>query len=131
MRKAILGACAILVVLLAGLFLLSADEKVEAAIIKVGGMECGNCASKVESALTGIEGVKSVKVSLEDKIVRVNYVTSLTDVSSLEKAIAQLGYEAGNTKAAVAHDDKAVHEESCEDDGSADCCGEKFVQPST
>jgi copper chaperone CopZ len=131
MRNAIIGAGAIVVLVLAGLFLLSADDNIEAATIKVDGMSCDNCASKIEKTLTSMDGVKAATVSLDDKMVRVNYIPALTDVPALEQAIAKLGYTAGNTNAEPVSNDKATHSDICEDEGGADCCAQKSIQPST
>ena len=130
MRKAIISACAIVVLVLVGMLILSAGDKVESAVIKVDGMSCDNCADKIEGALSALEGVKSVSVSLDDKAAKVNFVSSVTDVAHLEKAIAKLGYDAGSTKADAAHSDEAEHGAACEDKGGADCCGGKSTQPS-
>jgi copper ion binding protein len=131
MRKAIISACAVVVLAMIGLVVLSAGDKVESAVIKVYGMSCDNCVSKIESTLSELDGVKSVTVSLEDKIARVSYLASQTDVPRLEKAIAKLGYDAGATKAEAAHNDRLLRGEACKKESAAGCCGEKSVQPST
>ncbi len=130
MRRAIISACAFVALVVIGMVILSASDKVESAVIKVDGMSCNNCADKIEGALSALEGVKSVSVSLEDKAAKVNFVSSVTDVAHLEKAIAKLGYDAGSTKADAPHSDEAEHGASCEEKGDADCCGGKSTQPS-
>jgi copper chaperone CopZ len=126
-----ISAGAIVVLVVVGLVVLSAGDKVESAVIKVEGMSCNNCADKIEGALSTLEGVKSVSVSLEDKAAKVNFVSSLTDVPSLEKEIAKLGYDAGSTKAETPHSDEAGHGAACEGgSGGLDCCGGKSTQPS-
>ncbi len=41
------------------------------AMIKVEGMHCEKCEAKVKNALTEIDGVSKVEVSLDDKLVSV------------------------------------------------------------
>jgi len=132
MRKALIGGVMVLALVAAGLFLLSPDRNVQSAVIKVDGMTCADCADKVEGALTKLEGVKNAKVSLEDKVVRVQYVAAATDVALMEKAIAKLGYSAGSTKAAAPHDESSTHA-GCGTTGAGagDCCAKKATQPST
>lgn len=132
MRRAMISAGAIVILVLVGMMILSAGDQVESAVIKVDGMSCQNCADKIEGALGDVEGVKSVNVSLPDKIATVSYVTSRTDVTSLEQTIAKLGYDAGSTKADIPHSDEAEHGAECGDTGTTgSCCGEKSAQPST
>lgn len=134
MRKALIGASVIVAVAVVGMILLSAHEKVESAVITVDGMVCDDCVSKVESALTSIDGVKAAQASLKDNLVRVNYVASLTDVPSLEKAIAKLGYSAGNTRASAAHGESrrgGTADKACDDGGKSECCAKKSSQPTT
>jgi copper chaperone CopZ len=131
MRRALISAGAVVVLVLVGMMVLSAGDKIESAVIKVDGMRCGDCASTIEGALGEIDGVKSAKASFEEKNVSVTYAISKTDVPSLEKVIAKLGYDAGSTKAEAAHSEGAEHDAQCEDKGTGGCCEEKSSQPST
>lgn len=130
MRKVLMGGGAVVLAAVAGVMLLSTHEKVESATIAVEGMACNNCENRVEAALAGIDGVKTAEASLADRLVRVTYVAPRTDVAALEKAIADLGYNAGNTKAEKAHSAEGEHSGSCDDKGSSDCCTKKALQPS-
>lgn len=60
--------------------------------LNVEGMSCMHCAKKVETALKEVKGVKSVKVSLENKIVE---VTLKEDIATevLKRAVEDAGYE--------------------------------------
>lgn len=60
--------------------------------LNVEGMSCMHCVKKVETALKDVKGVKSVKVSLEDKIAEVTLKEDV-DLSVLKKAVEDAGYE--------------------------------------
>lgn len=59
---------------------------------RVPGMSCGHCKSAVESELRTVEGVESVEVDLETKLVAV-HGAGLED-AALRAAIDEAGYEA-------------------------------------
>ena len=58
---------------------------------KVEGMRCNHCKANVEKAVSSIQGVESVEVSLEDKTVLVKGNFTPEDV---KKAIEELGFSA-------------------------------------
>ena len=60
--------------------------------LNIEGMNCIHCVKKVENALKEIKGVKSVKVSLEDKKAEVTLKGNIDD-EVLKKAIKDAGYE--------------------------------------
>ncbi len=60
-------------------------------ILTVEGMTCGHCIGHVESALTELEGVTVLEVSLEAKKVVVESAGEI-DAESLKKAVAEAGY---------------------------------------
>ena len=64
------------------------DEKM---ILKINGMMCSHCVAHVEKALTSIDGVDSVNVSLDDKSATINGTNLNQEV--LEKAVIDAGYE--------------------------------------
>ena len=57
------------------------------------GMSCEHCVKAVTNALTGIKGVKDVKVSLEDKNAQVVFDDELTNPGVLEAAIIEEGFQ--------------------------------------
>ncbi len=59
--------------------------------IKVEGMHCNHCASKVETAVKSLDGVKSVKVDLDTKSVEIVSSTEIDRVA-LAKAIENAGF---------------------------------------
>lgn len=58
----------------------------------IDGMMCQNCVKHVTKALTELEGVFDVKVSLEEKSAEITVTEKITD-DTLKKAIADAGYE--------------------------------------
>ncbi|HCH66092.1 MAG: hypothetical protein CL927_06445 [Deltaproteobacteria bacterium] len=66
---------------------------------KVDGMSCGDCSTKVTTALKGIDGVKAAAVDYQTGETVVSIDASKTSADALVKAIADLGYTAQKTAA--------------------------------
>ena len=64
----------------------------ETTIIKIEGMKCQHCASKVLNTLEHIEGVKKVKINLDKQEAIIKSKEKL-DINILKKAITDLDYE--------------------------------------
>ena len=64
-------------------------------VIIIEGMMCQNCVKHVKKALEKLEGVSSVKVSLEDKSAEVE---GAAEDEALREAIAEAGYEAAEIR---------------------------------
>ena len=58
--------------------------------VHIEGMMCGHCQSHVEKALSGVTGVNSVDVSLENKLAVVK--GTALDKSALKTAVEEAGY---------------------------------------
>lgn len=80
-------------------------------IMKVAGMTCGGCVSKVTNALKTIAGVADVNVSLSEGEVRVQFDESRTSPQQLRSAVEGAGYGM-----AMAHGCHGQH-------GKGGCCG--------
>ena len=74
----------------------SADAKTE---VSVSTIQCGMCQKTIENGLGTVEGVKSVHVSLEDKVAHVVHDPKVANLATLETAISNLGYQANETLA--------------------------------
>ena len=61
-------------------------------VINIEGMSCSNCVKHVTKALSGVEGVKNVSVSLEDKKADVELSADVSD-EALKSAVEEEGYE--------------------------------------
>lgn len=67
--------------------------------VKIEGMKCGGCSSRVEEALSGMAGVAGVRVDLDAKLATVDvHAPSLLDAMNMlpqfVDAIKELGFEA-------------------------------------
>ena len=65
--------------------------------IFINGMSCGHCSKRVEDALKSVNGVKSVKVSLEDKKADIILKNDI-DNDVLKNAVEDVGFEVVNVK---------------------------------
>ena len=61
-------------------------------IIDVAGMRCGACAIGIELALAKKKGVKSAKVSLNERMAVVEYDPATVTSSDISKTVNDLGY---------------------------------------
>jgi len=61
-------------------------------VLKVDGMSCGHCSKKVETVLSTIDGIDSVKVELSTKDVTIN-MSKEVDEKVLVDTISKAGYE--------------------------------------
>ncbi|QPK65080.1 heavy-metal-associated domain-containing protein [Methylomonas sp. LL1] len=64
----------------------------ETVSINVSGMKCGGCENTVNTAVSAIDGVVSVKASHQDKRVDVEYDPDKTDLDEIEDAIIDAGF---------------------------------------
>ncbi len=62
-----------------------------AALLRVDGMGCGGCATRVRNGLLKVPGVLAAKVELAESVVRVNFDSSSTPVQDLLNAVADAG----------------------------------------
>ena len=67
-------------------------------LLKVSGMTCGGCTSKVTHALEAISGVSNVKVSLADGEASVQFDEGLTSPEQLKSAVQRAGYTVNAAK---------------------------------
>jgi copper chaperone len=76
-------------------------------VLKVTGMTCGGCTSKVAHALKAIPGVADVKVSLPAGEATVQYDERLTTPNQLRIALRGAGYSLDARDAARDHQSKS------------------------
>ena len=65
--------------------------------IFINGMSCGHCSKRVEDSLKSVNGVKSVKVSLDEKKADVVFKNDI-DNDVLKKAVEEVGFEVVNVQ---------------------------------
>ncbi|MDH7800142.1 MULTISPECIES: heavy metal translocating P-type ATPase [unclassified Rhizobium] len=64
-----------------------------ALIFSVGGMDCGSCAAKIETALSRLPGVADVKVSVARERLNLSLTESKTPVEKIEDTLRKLGFK--------------------------------------
>jgi len=69
-------------------------------LLKIAGMSCGGCTSKVTDALKAVSGVGEVIVSLSTGEATVQYDEQLTSPEQLKAAVKDAGYTVDATDAA-------------------------------
>lgn len=62
--------------------------------LAVSGMTCASCVAHVEGALTEIEGVTGAVVNLGLGTARVSYIPGVVTVTTMKRAVREVGYEA-------------------------------------
>lgn len=101
--------------------------------IKVKGASCEDCVTKIEKAVSKVDGVKSVNFCFKSGIAQIEFDKSKTDVTKLEAAIAAVRYDAGETKSPNPHkctEDHAKEQQKtrkgcCDHERKAKSCCEK------
>ncbi len=64
----------------------------ESVSIEVSGMKCGGCENTINTAVSAIDGVLSVKASHQEKRVDVEFDPDKTDIEEIEDAIEDAGF---------------------------------------
>ena len=75
-------------------------------LLKVTGMTCGACASKVTQALQSVSGVSAANVSLAAGEATVKYDENVTSPEQLKSAVKGAGYGVDAAGAAHGHHSK-------------------------
>jgi len=66
----------------------------EEIVIGVSGMTCQGCVRSVTSALSGLDGVAAVEVSLEQSQAKVSFDPARTTPAALREAVDAAGFDA-------------------------------------
>lgn len=64
----------------------------EKIILDIAGMRCGACAIGIELALSKKKGIKSAKISLNERMAVVEYEPTTVTASDISKAVSDIGY---------------------------------------
>ena len=81
------------------LLLISCNEESVKVTISTPTIQCGMCQKTIEMGLGRLTGISASKVDLETKTTRVVYNAEKTELTQIEKAISELGYQANETLA--------------------------------
>ena len=73
-------------------------QEVKTEKFKVFG-NCGMCESRIESAITGLEGVTKAEWDKETKMAEVSFDESKVKLDDIHKAIAKVGHDTEKEKA--------------------------------
>lgn len=65
----------------------------ETITLNVKGMSCGHCVSAVEGSVGKLNGVKEVKVDLENGKVKVEYNSATVSLDEIKETIDDQGYD--------------------------------------
>ena len=60
-------------------------------IVRIDGMRCEHCASRVKTAVSGVSGVKGVSVDLAKKTATIKFKGEFPE-ADVKKAIEELGF---------------------------------------
>lgn len=60
--------------------------------IDIGGLHCDACVTSVEKGVNTLNGIETVKVTLEDSTALVKYNASAVSINEIEKSIEKRGY---------------------------------------
>ncbi len=83
----------------------------EEIVVLLPTMQCGMCKKTIEKEVKKLDGVNDVNVVVKEKVAKVRFDKSKTDVSSIEGVIVAAGYQANDKPA-----DKEAYEKL------DDCC---------
>lgn len=61
--------------------------------LKIEGMHCTGCSTRLERVLNNLEGVEEAKVSLEEKQTTIKFDETKTNIENIKEAIADAGFK--------------------------------------
>jgi len=81
------------------LLIVSCKGDLAKAEINIPTAQCGMCAMAIEDALTKVDGVKKADVDMDALRVTVAYDIEIVNITSIESAISNAGYQANKISA--------------------------------
>ena len=61
--------------------------------LKIEGMHCAGCSTRLERVLNNLEGVETAKVSLEEKKATIKYDETKINTENIKEAIEDAGFK--------------------------------------
>ena len=61
--------------------------------IKIEGMHCAGCSTRLEKVLNNLEGVEKAQVSLQEKKATIKYDENKISLESIKEAIEDAGFK--------------------------------------
>jgi periplasmic mercuric ion binding protein len=74
-------------------------KEIKTETVSLPTLQCGMCKKTIEKKMTGMNGLDSITVNVEEKTATVVYDTSVTSLEKIEEAISLIGYDANETQA--------------------------------
>lgn len=111
-----------LVILIAGSY---EPEGFETAEMEITGMYCNNCAEKIETVLSNLEGIQNASVNFENSVAEIIYDPTVLTMETISTTIADLGFN-GSIHKDCDHE-KGIGKKECNFNktGKSECRGNK------
>ena len=61
--------------------------------LKIEGMHCAGCSTRLDKVLNNLEGVETAKVSLEEKKATIKYDETKINIENIKEAIEDAGFK--------------------------------------
>ena len=61
--------------------------------LKIEGMHCAGCSTRLEKVLNNLEGVETAKVSLEEKNATIKYDETKINIENIKETIEDAGFK--------------------------------------
>lgn len=61
--------------------------------LKIEGMHCAGCSTRLEKVLNNLEGVETAKVSLEERKATIKYDETKINIENIKETIEDAGFE--------------------------------------
>ena len=61
--------------------------------LKIEGMHCAGCSTRLERVLNNLEGVEEAKVSLEEKQATIKFDETKANIENIKEAISDAGFK--------------------------------------
>ena len=61
--------------------------------LKIEGMHCAGCSTRLEKVLNNLDGVETAKVSLEEKKATIKYDETKINIETIKEAIEDAGFK--------------------------------------
>jgi copper chaperone CopZ len=74
------------------------SNSINVAIIQLPTLKCKTCVRTIKNALASVDGIESADINLDSKSATVKFIPAKMDVSKIESAISQAGYDADKVK---------------------------------
>lgn len=69
------------------------NEEIKSATLRVEGMTCASCASRVEQAVIKLNGIKFANVNIANDKINISFDSTMLKISQIKKAVQDVGYD--------------------------------------